>query len=126
NPTPGGDETGGALIFLGPPVALFGGLYFVAVIALGVWLRRRRERGSPRLRFPPNLTSPAPIQPETDSNRRSRLALVGLGDTLAGTIIGAVIGYESGRPSTNCSEFFEGADFSEVGAIIGGVMCVGI
>ena len=47
NPTPGGDETGGALIFLGPLVALFGGLYFVAVIALGVWLRRRRERVRP-------------------------------------------------------------------------------
>jgi hypothetical protein len=42
NPTPGGDETGGALIFVGPLVALFGGLYFVPLIALGVWLRRRR------------------------------------------------------------------------------------
>jgi hypothetical protein len=31
------------LIFLGPLVALFGGLYFVPFIALGVWLRRSRR-----------------------------------------------------------------------------------
>ena len=43
NPTPGGDETGGAFIFVGPLLALFGGLYFVPLIALGVWLRRSRE-----------------------------------------------------------------------------------
>jgi hypothetical protein len=41
-----------------------------------------------------------------------------------GTIIGAVIGYESGRPSANCSEFLDCADFSEVGANIGGVIGV--
>jgi hypothetical protein len=49
NPTPGGDETGGALIFVGPLVALFGGVYFVPLIALGIWLRRMQEEGLPQL-----------------------------------------------------------------------------
>jgi hypothetical protein len=47
NPTPGGDETGGGLIFLGPLVALFAGLYFVPLIAFGVWLRPRQETVPP-------------------------------------------------------------------------------
>jgi hypothetical protein len=61
--------------------------------------------------------------------------LVGLGATLAGAIIGAVIGYESGRPSADCfsdTEFLQCADFSEAGAFIGGFIgvvtgaCVGV
>jgi hypothetical protein len=62
NPTPGGDETGGALIFLGPLVSLFGGLYLVPLIALGVWLRRRRETPDQGLPSPgPGRALSAPI-----------------------------------------------------------------
>ena len=64
NPTPGGDETGGALIFVGPLVALFGGLYFVPLIALGLWLRRRRERVRPG--FPSHGLDEPGIDPAGD------------------------------------------------------------
>jgi len=52
------------------------------------------------------------------------LALAGLGTTLAGAIIGAIIGYQSGKPSADCSDFWACGDYSEVGAIIGGVIGV--
>jgi hypothetical protein len=41
-PTPGGDETGGSLVFFGGLVLIGWPIYFFPLIALGVWLRRRR------------------------------------------------------------------------------------
>ena len=44
SPDPGGDETGGALIFVGGLVLVGWAVYFFPLIALGVWLRVLRER----------------------------------------------------------------------------------
>jgi hypothetical protein len=47
SPEPGGDETGGGLIFLGGLVLFGWGVYFFPLIALGVWLRTRVKRRAP-------------------------------------------------------------------------------
>jgi len=44
SPDPGGDETGGALIFIGGLVLFGWAVFFFPLIALGVYLRRRRDR----------------------------------------------------------------------------------
>lgn len=43
-PDPGGDETGGAMIFIGGLVLLGWAFFFFPLIALGVFLRQRREK----------------------------------------------------------------------------------
>jgi uncharacterized membrane protein YhaH (DUF805 family) len=45
-PAPGGDETGGGMIFIGGLVLLGWAAYFFPLIALGVRLRRRRSSAS--------------------------------------------------------------------------------
>ena len=43
SPEPGGDETGGGMVFVGGLVLIFGWpAYFFPLIALGAWLRGRR------------------------------------------------------------------------------------
>jgi hypothetical protein len=47
SPEPGGDETGGGMIFLGGLVLFGWVVYFLPLIAVGVWLRTRVERRAP-------------------------------------------------------------------------------